>query len=246
MTIRHFPPLRHTPGSPYSSAIPASAYFNADSGYVHARCSHAAPQSYHSPMPSACHPPRALSSSNRCVYHRSKGSWRLSSARTSTTATTTTTARCSSNRVRPGRVVRCNAVTNMSRLTGTVLERWCWCWCSHEVRVFSPVLAIQYPHVTSQVLCRRQQNISIHVYTFIFIYPYPRSSTGGFTPYNCMLSSFLIEEIEHWSSLLIQIELRKVSAQAWKQHVKSGFVIDFMLVFSVNVRSMMPRREDLH
>ncbi len=101
----------------------------------------------------------------------------------------------------------------MSRLTGTVLERWCWCWCSHEVRVFSPVLAIQYPHVTSQVLCRRQQNISIHVYTFIFIYPYPRSSTGGFTPYNCMLSSFLIEEIEHWSSLLVQIELRKVSAQ---------------------------------
>lgn len=61
-----------------------------------------------------------------------------------------------------------------------------------------------------------------------------------------MLSSFLIEEIEHWYSLLIQIELRKVSAQAWKQHVKSGFVIDFMLVFSVNVRSMMPRREDLH
>ncbi len=76
MTIRDFPPLRHAPdfsqhqaGSPYSSAIPASAYFNADSGYVPARCSHSAPQSYHSPRPSASrHPPRALSTTHRRVY----------------------------------------------------------------------------------------------------------------------------------------------------------------------------------
>ncbi len=82
---------------------------------------------------------------------RSKGSWRLSSASTSTTATTTTTTttRYSSNRVRPGRVVQSNAVTNRSTLTFMVLERSWWRWCSHKVCIFSPVLAIQYPHVTS-------------------------------------------------------------------------------------------------
>ncbi len=65
-------------------------------------------------------------------------------------------------------------------------------------------------------------------------------------PYNFVLSSFLIEEIEYSSSLLIQIKLCKISTQAWKQHVNSGFVINFMLVFSLNVHSTMPRREDVH
>ncbi len=34
---------------PYSSAIPTSAYFNTDSGYVHGSCSHSTPKSYRSP-----------------------------------------------------------------------------------------------------------------------------------------------------------------------------------------------------
>ncbi len=104
---------------------------------------------------------------------------------------TTTKTRCSSNGVRPGKVVRCNAVTDRSKLTFKVPERCWWRWCRREVRVFSPVPAIKCPHV-SHFAGPPSKHITlfpIHVYIFICIYPYLRSSTCGFIPNNCMLSS---------------------------------------------------------
>ncbi len=56
----------------------------------------------------------------------------------------------------------------------------------------------------------------------------------------------IFKDIEHLSSLLIQIELHKVLVQVRKQNVKLGFVIIFILIISENMCSTIPYPLDVH
>ncbi len=91
---------------------------------------------------------------------------------------------------------------------------------------------------TSQLLHQNITLFPIHVYIFICIYPYPRSSTRGFIPNNCMLSSKTLNICTVYSFKSNYAKYRRGSGSKTSSR---GFVIVF-----VNACSMIPRPEDDH